>query len=144
MASKNEPGARTCQSPSRIEDAASARRAGRIHDEVEEEGAACCMAATLTPDRSSRQDQFAGRRPDRSAKPLRSRLVAAEETPQALEPSPCTVCRGTGTLISNLGGSPSQVPCSWCEGTGTFLPDHDAQAERRAAAAGDDDAPAQS
>jgi DnaJ-class molecular chaperone len=58
--------------------------------------------------------------------------VAAEETPQALDPSPCTVCRGTGTLISNLGGSPSQVPCSWCEGTGTFLPEHDAQVARTA------------
>jgi hypothetical protein len=44
------------------------------------------------------------------------------------------VCRGTGTLISNLGGSPSTQDCSWCEGTGVFLPDHDAQAARRAAA----------
>jgi DnaJ-class molecular chaperone len=51
------------------------------------------------------------------------------------EPVPCTVCRGTGSLISNLGGSPSTVPCAWCEGTGTFLPDHDAQAAKRAAAA---------
>ena len=57
--------------------------------------------------------------------------MAAEETPQALDPSPCTVCRGTGTLISNLGGSPSQLPCPWCEGTGTFLPEHDAQAARQ-------------
>jgi len=57
-----------------------------------------------------------------------------EETPEASEPVPCTVCRGTGALISNLGGSPSTVPCAWCEGTGTFLPDHDAQAARRAAA----------
>jgi hypothetical protein len=44
------------------------------------------------------------------------------------------VCRGTGTLISNLGGSPSSVDCAWCEGTGVYLPDHDAQAARRAAA----------
>jgi hypothetical protein len=44
------------------------------------------------------------------------------------------VCRGTGTLISNLGGSPSNVDCAWCEGTGVFLPDHDAQAARKAAA----------
>jgi hypothetical protein len=47
------------------------------------------------------------------------------------------VCRGTGTLISNLGGSPSTVDCAWCEGTGVFLPDHDAQAARRAAAEGE-------
>jgi hypothetical protein len=62
-------------------------------------------------------------------------VSADEETPEAPEPVPCTVCRGTGTLISNLGGSPSNVDCAWCEGTGVFLPDHDAQAARKAAAA---------
>ena len=60
-----------------------------------------------------------------------------EETPEAAEPVPCTVCRGTGTLISNLGGSPSNLDCAWCEGTGVYLPDHDAQAARKAAAEGD-------
>jgi DnaJ-class molecular chaperone len=64
------------------------------------------------------------------------------------EPVPCTVCRGTGSLISNLGGSPSTVECAWCEGTGTFLADHDAQAAKRAAAgessSGDDAATAES
>ncbi len=45
--------------------------------------------------------------------------------------------RSTGTLISNLGGSPSNVDCAWCEGTGVFLADHDAQAARKAAAEGD-------
>jgi DnaJ-class molecular chaperone len=63
-------------------------------------------------------------------------VSADEETPEAAEPVPCTVCRGTGTLISNLGGSPSSVECAWCEGTGVFLPEHDAQAARRAAAEG--------
>jgi DnaJ-class molecular chaperone len=62
-------------------------------------------------------------------------VSADEETPDVDDPQPCTVCRGTGTLISNLGGSPSTVACAWCEGTGTFLPDHDAQAARREAAA---------
>ena len=47
----------------------------------------------------------------------------------------CTACRGTGEVVSNLGGSPSRVPCPWCEGTGRFLPEHDAQAARRAAEA---------
>lgn len=61
-------------------------------------------------------------------------MSADEETSDVAEPVPCTVCRGTGTLISNLGGSPSNVTCAWCEGTGTFLGDHDAQAARRAAA----------
>lgn len=54
-------------------------------------------------------------------------MSADEETPDVDEPVACTVCRGTGTLISNLGGSPSNVTCAWCEGTGTFIPDHDAQ-----------------
>lgn len=72
-------------------------------------------------------------------------MSADEETPDVDEPVPCTVCRGTGTLISNLGGSPSEVTCAWCEGTGTFIPDHDAQAARRASAAGAaGDAPAES
>jgi DnaJ-class molecular chaperone len=64
----------------------------------------------------------------------RAAVSADEETPDVDDPQPCTVCRGTGTLISNLGGSPSQVTCAWCEGTGTFLPGHDAQTARRAAA----------
>jgi DnaJ-class molecular chaperone len=46
---------------------------------------------------------------------------------------PCAPCRGTGRVISNLGGSPSQVTCPWCEGTGTQIPGHDAQAARTAA-----------
>jgi DnaJ-class molecular chaperone len=47
------------------------------------------------------------------------------------EPRPCDPCRGTGRLISNLGGSPSTVTCPWCDGSGTFIPGHDAQAARR-------------
>ena len=55
-------------------------------------------------------------------------MAADEETP---EPQPCSPCRGTGKVISNLGGSPSEVACPWCEGTGQFIPEHDAQAARR-------------
>jgi DnaJ-class molecular chaperone len=58
----------------------------------------------------------------------RRAMAADEETP---EPPPCTACRGTGQVISNLGGSPSTVTCPWCEGTGRFIADHDAQAARR-------------
>lgn len=47
---------------------------------------------------------------------------------EAPEPRACTVCRGTGTVISNLGGTPAQQDCPWCEGTGTEIPGHDAQA----------------
>jgi DnaJ-class molecular chaperone len=55
-------------------------------------------------------------------------MAADEQTP---EPQPCSACRATGKVISNLGGSPSEVTCPWCEGTGQFIPDHDAQAARR-------------
>lgn len=37
-------------------------------------------------------------------------------------------CRGTGELISNLGGTPSKVTCPWCEGGGVRIPGVDAQA----------------
>jgi hypothetical protein len=38
-------------------------------------------------------------------------------------------CRGSGKVISNLGGSPSPVTCPWCEGGGVRLPGSDAQAK---------------
>jgi DnaJ-class molecular chaperone len=47
-------------------------------------------------------------------------------------PLPCSPCRGTGTLLSNKGGEPHTVTCPWCEGGGVELPEHDAQAARRA------------
>ncbi len=37
-------------------------------------------------------------------------------------------CRGSGKLISNLGGSPSTLACPWCEGSGQRVPGIDAQA----------------
>ncbi|MBA3746473.1 MAG: hypothetical protein H0W96_03155 [Solirubrobacterales bacterium] len=49
------------------------------------------------------------------------------------EPPACAPCRGTGVLISNLGGEPSQVTCPWCEGASRQIPGHDAQAARAAA-----------
>jgi DnaJ-class molecular chaperone len=51
------------------------------------------------------------------------------------DPERCTACRGTGQVISGLGGTPTSVQCPWCEGTGRRIPDHDAQAARRDAAA---------
>jgi DnaJ-class molecular chaperone len=41
--------------------------------------------------------------------------------------SGCTPCRGTGRLISNLGGQPHEVSCPWCGGTGKFVSERDAQ-----------------
>ena len=40
-------------------------------------------------------------------------------------------CRGTGRVISNLGGEQSTVPCPWCDGGGVRLPGIDAQATWR-------------
>lgn len=37
-------------------------------------------------------------------------------------------CRGTGRVISNLGGKPQEVSCPWCKGGGVKLADADAQA----------------
>jgi len=37
-------------------------------------------------------------------------------------------CRGTGQVISNLGGAPKTVTCPWCEGGGVRVPGIDAQA----------------
>jgi DnaJ-class molecular chaperone len=61
-------------------------------------------------------------------------MATADESP-ATAPKPCAPCRGTGLLISNLGGEPSTVTCPWCEGGGMQLPGHDAQSARRASAA---------
>lgn len=48
------------------------------------------------------------------------------------ETPPCPPCRGTGKVVSNLGGSPSEVTCPWCEGSGLLPPPgHDAQAHWR-------------
>lgn len=44
------------------------------------------------------------------------------------ERAQCSACRGTGKVISGLGGTPHEVSCPWCEGTGAFQAGHDAQA----------------
>jgi hypothetical protein len=40
----------------------------------------------------------------------------------------CMPCRGTGRVISNLGGKPQEVSCPWCKGGGVKLAEVDAQA----------------
>jgi hypothetical protein len=50
-------------------------------------------------------------------------------------------CRGSGRVISNLGGTPSTVTCPWCEGGGARLPGVDAQAHWPARDAEDAAAP---
>jgi DnaJ-class molecular chaperone len=43
------------------------------------------------------------------------------------EPRECMACRGTGRVISNLGGTTSTVSCPWCGGGGLRAVDIDAQ-----------------
>ncbi len=38
-------------------------------------------------------------------------------------------CRGTGQVVSNLGGESRKVACPWCQGTGVRSSGIDAQEE---------------
>jgi hypothetical protein len=55
--------------------------------------------------------------------------MADEEQSAGAGAQVCTPCRGTGKLISGLGGTPHQVTCPWCRGTGVPIPGIDAQQE---------------
>lgn len=56
----------------------------------------------------------------------------------ATEPAArCTACRGSGAVISGLGGTPKTLSCPWCDGGGAYLPGHDAQAHWREQPAGE-------
>jgi DnaJ-class molecular chaperone len=55
------------------------------------------------------------------------------------DPGRCSPCRGTGVVVSNLGGSRSEIECPWCGGTGRRQPRRNAQEAAPAAAAGDEE-----
>jgi DnaJ-class molecular chaperone len=55
----------------------------------------------------------------------------SEQAAEPTAPERCSACRGTGSVISNLGGEPHQLGCPWCDGGGVVLPGHDAQAHWR-------------
>lgn len=48
-------------------------------------------------------------------------------SPEAEDRNTCRPCRGTGKLISSLGGEPHEVECPWCGGSGRYVPGRDAQ-----------------
>jgi DnaJ-class molecular chaperone len=48
-------------------------------------------------------------------------------TEEQTGPLTCLACRGTGQVISGLGGEPHPVGCPWCRGTGHRIPGIDAQ-----------------
>ena len=51
------------------------------------------------------------------------------EVEMAHGPRECMPCRGTGKLISGLGGKQSTVLCPWCGGEGLRQSDVDAQSK---------------
>jgi hypothetical protein len=57
-----------------------------------------------------------------------------DEVAVAHGPRECMPCRGSGKLISKLGGEPSTVTCPWCAGGGVRLTGIDAQAKWRGGA----------
>jgi hypothetical protein len=67
--------------------------------------------------------------------------MATDEPTQDEAPPRCAPCRGTGRIVSRLGGSSRTITCPWCEGTGHVLPGHDAQARWRRGESGGDDGP---
>lgn len=55
--------------------------------------------------------------------------AGSERTAADAQRRTCTPCRGTGKVISSLGGEPHEVTCPWCGGTGEFQAGRDAQAD---------------
>jgi ketol-acid reductoisomerase len=49
-------------------------------------------------------------------------------------------CRGSGQVISNLGGTAKSIACPWCEGSGLRRAGIDAQASFRERQSAADDA----
>jgi DnaJ-class molecular chaperone len=52
-------------------------------------------------------------------------MAATDET---RDETTCRPCKGTGSVISGLGGEQSKVTCPWCGGSGVRDPARDAQA----------------
>lgn len=52
-------------------------------------------------------------------------------------------CRGTGKVISNLGGESQLLSCPWCQGGGVRLAGVDAQAAWQEDGAASKDTPAE-
>jgi len=72
--------------------------------------------------------QTAARRPRRGSSEDEGEQDEAETTAvEAQEPRVCMPCHGSGKVISNLGGEPSEVTCPWCRGGGERLTGLDAQ-----------------
>jgi DnaJ-class molecular chaperone len=69
--------------------------------------------------------------------PTEDESTAGAAPDASAEPVACSACRGTGQVVSHLGGQRSLVECPWCDGGGVRLADHDAQARRREQSGGE-------
>jgi hypothetical protein len=69
-----------------------------------------------------------GGRPGGVGERGRSAGSGDERSAPGEERGTCTPCRGTGEVVSALGGEQHVVSCPWCGGTGRFQPGRDAQA----------------
>jgi DnaJ-class molecular chaperone len=67
--------------------------------------------------------------------------MAPDEPTHDQDAPRCAPCRGTGRIVSRLGGSSTTITCPWCEGTGHVLPGHDAQERWRRGDSDGDDGP---
>ena len=67
--------------------------------------------------------------------------MSADTPDQPTAAPPCSACRGTGRVISRLGGEEHEVECPWCDGGGRRIPGHDAQARGGVESAGNDAGP---
>ncbi len=72
--------------------------------------------------------QAGAKRPRRGSADDEGEQDEAETTAaESQELRPCMPCHGSGKVISNLGGEPSEVTCPWCRGGGERLTGLDAQ-----------------
>jgi DnaJ-class molecular chaperone len=62
-------------------------------------------------------------------------MAARDDKRDERDETICHPCRGTGTVISGLGGEQRQVTCPWCGGSGVRDPARDAQEAGQAARA---------
>jgi DnaJ-class molecular chaperone len=76
--------------------------------------------------------QTAAKRPRRGSRGEEDEQEEAETAAgESQEPRVCMPCHGSGKVISNLGGEPSEVTCPWCRGGGERLVGLDAQEFRQ-------------
>ncbi len=67
----------------------------------------------------------------------------SEPDAESADAATCMPCRGTGAVVSYLGGESTSIPCPWCEGTGIRRSGVDAQARWLPARADGDGGPAE-